>query len=559
MRDGKYKWIDRHEIRSVILGRYAFGKGIEIYHASEAAQNDADMTTGHEAFHFYVCASTPYGLFQCALGRIISLDSLPKSLRHDAKVALDNSISHSWMAHEGTATFHELLLTAFVRGADRFAESVRNLPPEYKSAVDPMVRVLLSLDVPLLAVSPICDALAFLAFSTSVLDDMSDLTRIQNTDWMSYFSTREKSPDNRLRQVLEMMGHEEVIDAISRLTMNATTRILNCDVDEFPRVFVTLPLSQQRVINDMVFHGLIAHMTPFCQFAVQEPTAVHAQHRRLTTQWNVTLRQHGDELPLPELVTERGIPAVMLHLLDNTEFTAADKHFDGKLFFIPTDSVSQLIPDAEGNPIYFAKLLYNNTDDFIGSADSPLRIPPGGSTVLMHAACLAKGAWSFQCPARTDSHETSELPAAFMLPADTLSEFVTHLCKRAHVLCIDEAAHVAFRRHYGHLISSAECCALIVVACMSAPSHWIEAILHEQLGRDAWVVHSHDIPGWGNNYGFLVAGAPGCSSLYIRPAPAVSSWLLRSTHPTHYRVPQLSRELLTHLQIACSHYWKHGW
>jgi len=552
-------WVDRSPIQSVLLGQYVFGKGIELYHATGSAREDLDMTAAHEAFHFHVCASTPFGIFQRSLGKIATDSDFPEAVRSHARRALQNSVDQSWFAHEGAATFSELFLTALARGTDAFVQRVKALPAHYKQAVDAIIPVLFSLDVPLLALSPVCDAIAFLAFSTSILLDAADWSSVERTDWARYFTTPAQSPNLRLRHALELLNDTNVRCAVAESIFNLTLRELSCSLDEFPSAYGKQSIEQQRSMQDAVFYGVIADLSDSLPFSVEHPTAVHQQHLQFTIAWNKMLKPLGSELPLADPVTSAGISAEMRYLLDNMEARPAPEALSRlELLLVPAETVQQIVRARGDGSILYIKIHYNWTNDFIGRQDDPLRIPPGGAMLLVHDVRSAEGTWQYESPVHADGGDVSQNPAGFVLASEMLGSFLAETRLPNCILAIDEGPHISFQRHFGSLIGI-DGYPLITIASMAAPSYWTDLILPKYLGSDCWIVHTHDIPGWGQKCDCLIAGTLTGYAFFIRPAPAISSWLLKRVGPARYQVPELSDRTLMHLRTACAHYSQFGW
>jgi hypothetical protein len=48
-------------LKDVILGQYTPGENIEIFHGNAICNNEFEITTIHESYHYQLCNSTTFG------------------------------------------------------------------------------------------------------------------------------------------------------------------------------------------------------------------------------------------------------------------------------------------------------------------------------------------------------------------------------------------------------------------------------------------------------------------------------------------------------------------
>jgi hypothetical protein len=123
----------RPSIFDVVLGEYAFGEGITIFHSPTSLTSNYQLVELHETTHLHLCSCTTFGRFQKFLGELLKSPAIPNTLKLSYRRALDASVQHSWFIHEGVATASEFIVASMNMGrrADSFLES---LPNDYQNA-----------------------------------------------------------------------------------------------------------------------------------------------------------------------------------------------------------------------------------------------------------------------------------------------------------------------------------------------------------------------------------------------------------------------------------------
>lgn len=491
-------------ILQVLLGKYAFGDHTEILFPAQSGNVYPDLTEIHESLHMHLCTSTTFGLFQKLLGLLLQDPNLPDYLRQVYERALDFSINCSWFTHEGCATSAELIVTV-ARGPDAYRHSYRDLPKNYKKAVEPFRAVLDSMRLPSFLALFFSEALAHVALATDILDDMVIHNNALETKWDTYFASIERNPDTRLRILFQEVLNHSLLQELSNIlwivakdTVNAATLA----PEEIIRRFDNLEKGRKFAFFDTIIETTVSVLQPKLPFPVADiwPRDIFKKVRRLWESWFESLEKMGVSLK----------HSYQLYKIPENSH---DQCFDHELniSYVPKEEESRFIAAVipypalwdevcKTNSFLYLHFIYNSASDSIPiellykgtSRNSPIRrmvIEPGGGYLYVQEIVRSPdglryfpplGSWGVDTPQRSYF--------GFVIGAKDLPSVSNQLKHLNCVLTMPEGTWDAISKLYGQQSVSQESLEpVFIIPRMSTLGYWENIIRRAAKDGTVWL------------------------------------------------------------------------
>ena len=343
----------RHRSLRQILGEYDFGRHAAVYLPGTDGI-ELLLTEHHELTHVNLCSTTTIGVFKQVSSRLADDPDISADFRARHASALDAATKASWATHEGAATATELTLINELSGTQRFLNSLppaerermqrdvletlglepsarkrlgeskrlfellpeeygeqqpqqfyESLPPEYLVALAPFAQFLHDSNVRLLPLmGPLVHSVARVALGTTILEVKRSYTDFMRTDWHSFFSRQENSPDRRLEQLFSELSGPGVTEAVTESLLVRASSFLGVAAteDEFVRAFHKLDRARASELDGILNVHAEDTLSSLCPFqTIVDGPRVKEQLKIFSESWQAARTSQGLP-PSPALV-----------------------------------------------------------------------------------------------------------------------------------------------------------------------------------------------------------------------------------------------------------------
>lgn len=279
--------------------------------------------TIHESYHYHLCTSTPFGLFQRLLGIIQRSLKLDHEQRARCSTALEKSIYNSWNTHEGVATACELSAFVLMNRGEISHEYVSMLPDEYLQAIEHLGFIEKLEGLPIIVAMSICEAVGYVCLATRILADFAGQAPAALSELDSYLHENQNNPDKRLKIIGDYFQDQHSLEKLNdEVKAFLEQEMHKLETKSFADFFRRISVNQRLDFMQGAKAVAIEFLRKTVPFFVEDDSQESLE--RLHDKFAISL---GEELECSELISAiRNKPVVTNHsgryrfFLDSLEF-----------------------------------------------------------------------------------------------------------------------------------------------------------------------------------------------------------------------------------------------
>jgi len=347
---------------NAIGGHYGLHQGVTLASDFRASWADWRAVEKHEYIHSELVDMSLYGWFQRFLHTLGRLESTPPNHAELYRRVLRQTLSHSFLVHEGVATFREVL---WYRAYTDLAEkALADLPDDYREAYDRVAAVMprdISDDPRMqAAVHSVCDILGVFLLDAPLLDHYRDWDELDREE-LPYI--HRDGPDARLH---ELENRQREVTPILRRALQTAAEVIERDL-----VTPDAPLSRHYwdFFNETLRE--LGHAVP--ELPIVDPADKRRAMHRLVKSWKRDERlpylatielahAEDDESPPPDVGQERLVHGVTFRPLNAAATLEA---YEERGLNTPLEYVGVLDSIAQQGNLAFSICVCNPTAEAI--------------------------------------------------------------------------------------------------------------------------------------------------------------------------------------------------
>ena len=275
------------------LAKYVFGQGIEVQFGLQLEPIQKHLLSMHESYHYHMCSSTPFGLFQRFLGLLSKSSYIPELQKRTIETALSTTVDQSWNSHEGVATICEIAAYMLARGTDSIDKYLNAIPDEYLAAIKHFEFINGLKDIPLVVLMPVFEAIGYAALATNILEDMSEYEKFIQTDWENYLIKDDKCPDIRFKiigKTLLQPKYQNQLSDLIKERISIESGFFN--QEDFVHYYLQQPLWLQISLQETVKEDTISWLRNSFSFRIDDDSQTNllTKHDLMVDSWFKSFR-----------------------------------------------------------------------------------------------------------------------------------------------------------------------------------------------------------------------------------------------------------------------------